>query len=64
MTLSNIDLDLALSTLASPNVASEERGTILCMTARLMLIGLLMMGTAISTGFDPSWDTFLRYCNV
>jgi len=49
MTSSNNDLDLALSALAAPNVASEERGTIGRMTARLTLIGLLMMGTAIRT---------------
>lgn len=49
MTSSNNDLDLALSALAAPNVASEERGMIWRVTARLTLIGLLMMGTAIRT---------------
>ena len=49
MTSNKTDLDLALSTLAAPSVASEERGTILRVTARLTLIGLLMMGTAIRT---------------
>ncbi len=49
MMSSNTDLDLALSALAAPNVASEERGTIWRVTARLTLIGLLMMGTATRT---------------